>query len=109
MMTRETQHMIYTLTIVAGLLAAWLFLKKRQPTRYVMDCRDQSYLSVFHREIQLSDRGMVAAQLSESNPAIADDREFFLGVCYSSGVKPDLAAHAWIDRALSARFRHKPH
>jgi hypothetical protein len=105
----EGRNMTYLATIAACLLAAWLFLRKRQAARSVTDCRDPGYLNVFRSETLASDRGKVADELSESNPAIAHDRDYFIKLCYNSGVSPELAAHAWVDRALSARFRHKPH
>ncbi len=101
--------MMYVLITIGVLCAIWLLMKKRQLTRYVMECRDQSYLSVFNAQILASERGKVAEEMCGLNPRIANDREYFINLCYSSGVKPDLAARAWIDRALSAKFRHKPH
>jgi hypothetical protein len=101
--------MMYILITMAILYGVWLVMKKRQLTHYVMDCRDASYLSVFASETHASERGKVAEELCSMNPGIANDREHFINICYSSGVKPDLAAQAWIDRALSARFRHKLH
>ena len=101
--------MIYLVITVAGLCAAWLILKKRQLTRYLPECRDQSYLDVFEAETLASERGKLAEEMCRLNPGIANDREYFTNICYSSGVKPELAARAWVERALSARFRHQPH
>lgn len=101
--------MTYLLIPAGFICAAWLIMKKRQLTSYVLDCRDEHYLAQFESETMASERGQVADEMRQLNSGIADDRDYFINVCYSSGVEPQLAAHAWIDRALSARFRHKPH
>ncbi len=100
---------MYLLVILVGLCAAWLILKQRQLTRNVPVCPDQSYLRMFKSEALASERGKVAEEMSGVNPDVASDREFFINLCYSSGVQPELAASAWVERALDARFRRQRH
>jgi hypothetical protein len=101
--------MMYLIIPAGFMCAAWLIMKKRQLGSYITDCRDERYLAQFESETLTSDRGKVAEEMRQVNSGIAADRDYFINICYSSGVEPRLAAHAWIDRALSARFRHKPH
>jgi hypothetical protein len=95
---------IYLLIIIVGLWGVWLIRKKREHARFMQNFLLQSYLGVFDTAILASDRGRFAKEMSDENPRIANDLEFFVNTCISSGIKPELAASAWIDRALEARF-----
>lgn len=97
--------LMYLVILFASFGCAWLILKQRQFSTFIRDCRDQSYLSIFEAETLASERGKVAEDMCAVNPRVANDRDFFVNVCFSSGVKPELAARAWIDRALDAKFR----
>ena len=97
--------MVYLLIATGMLAVVWMLMKKRQLASLVMDCRDYSYLRVFEAETLASERGKIATELYQGNPRVAFDREQFINICYSSGVKPDLAAQAWVNRVLDGPTR----
>ncbi len=101
--------MVYLFVPIIAFGIALLLLKQRRFADHLRGSADDYYLDSFEAATLASKRGLEAEQLRREHAAVANDREHFLNICYGAGVKPELAARAWVDRALSrAHHQGKP-
>ena len=82
-------------------LCAWVMLKQRGLSQHIQEYRDLYWQHVFERAAHASPRGELAYNLCQQDPGLEADREHFASLCYRGKVKPDMAAEAWVERALA--------
>jgi hypothetical protein len=93
--------MIYLL-LLSGLAAlCWIAVSQRDCREQVGASRDAYWQHVFERAASASERGAMACRLCQQDPHLDADREHFANLCYQGKVTPDMAAAAWVERALA--------
>jgi hypothetical protein len=93
--------MVYLL-LLAGLTAVcWIAVRQREFREQLGAGRDVHWQDVFERAANASERGALACRLCRQDPDLDADREHFADLCYQSKVTPDMAANAWVERALA--------
>mgnify|MGYP003674067599 CR=1 FL=1 len=93
--------MTYLLLLSGLAVICWIAIRLRDFSQHVSAGRDVYWQDIFERSATGSERGLLAYDLCEQNPELDADRKHFADLCYRSQVTPDMAAAAWVERALA--------
>ncbi|MCX2981643.1 hypothetical protein EYC98_12295 [Halieaceae bacterium IMCC14734] len=93
--------MTYLLLLSGLAVICWIAIRTRELNEHVNAGRDVYWQDIFDRAATGTERGVLAYDLCEKNPGLDADREHFADLCYRSQVTPDMAATAWVERALA--------
>ena len=97
--------LIVTSTAAALWLVAWLIQRRARFLAFVEESRSSAWLETFDQYTGETAGGSEALARAGSSHFIANDRDHFAEICYQSHVQPELAAQAWVKRALAYNLR----
>lgn len=98
--------MFYLLLLSALAAICWISLLQRDFREQVRAGHNAHWQDVFERAANASERGAMACRLCRQDADLDADREHFADLCYQGKVTPDMAANAWVERALANAQKH---